>query len=128
MAWFRRDKNEDESMDPQVLLAKAQATAPAASAPLSFDKPATGFRMTIEDVFSIAGRGTVVTGRVEAGSISKGATLHLTRVGGSTRELEVTGIEMFRKIVDTATTGDNVGLLLKDVGRDDVGQGDTLSA
>jgi translation elongation factor EF-Tu-like GTPase len=123
MAWFRRNKDE-ESMDPQVLLAQANDAGP----PLSFDKPVGGFSMTVADVFSITGRGTVVTGLVETGTVGKGQRVRLTRLDGSNRDIEVSGIEMFRKIVDTATVGDNVGLLVKGVGRNDVGQGDTLSS
>jgi translation elongation factor EF-Tu-like GTPase len=125
MAWFRRDKSE--SMDPQYLLAQANAATPleeAASSPAA----TSGFHLTIEDVFTIQGRGTVVTGRVGAGSVSSGSTVHLTRTSGATRDLHVAGIEMFRKQVDTATAGDNVGLLLRGVSRDEVGAGDVLSS
>lgn len=115
MAWFRRNRDE-ENMDPQVLLAKAEAVT------------GTGFRLTVSDVFSIAGRGTVVTGLVELGSVSKGATVLLTRADGSTRDVTVKGVELFRKIVDTATQGDNVGLLLERVERSDIGAGDVLSS
>jgi translation elongation factor EF-Tu-like GTPase len=119
MGLFRR-KNAD-SMDPQYLLAQAEAAQPAAWA-------GAGFRLTVQDVFSIQGRGTVVTGRVESGTISKGATVRQTRADGSTRDVVITGIEMFRKIVDTATAGNDVGLLLRDVGRNDIAQGDVLTA
>lgn len=124
MAWFRR--KQDESMDAQVLLAQAhaaQAQGPAAPAA----GPASGFRMTVQDVFVITGRGTVVTGRIEAGSITKDATVRLTRADGTARAVRVTGIEMFRKRTDTASAGDNVGLLLDSVTRDGVAQGDLLT-
>jgi elongation factor Tu len=120
MALFRR-KNAD-SLDPHYLLAQAEAQTAQARAGSS-----TGFRLTVEDVFVITGRGTVVTGRIEAGRIAKGATVRQTRPDGTGRDLTVTGIEMFRKVADTATVGDNVGLLLRDVGREDVGRGDVLS-
>ena len=122
MALFRR-KNTD-SLDPQYLLEQARATQPDAAVWTS----GTGFRFTVEDVFSIKGRGTVVTGRVESGSLVKGATVRQTRTDGSTRDVTVIGIEMFRKTTDAANAGDNVGLLLRDLGRDDVGRGDVLSA
>jgi translation elongation factor EF-Tu-like GTPase len=132
MAWFRR--KDPDSMDPQYLLAQAQAAEPVPpaqptpGAPVASAVPTSGFRMPIEDVFVITGRGTVVTGRVEAGVIAKGSTVRLARADGSVRDVEVTGIEMFRKISDSAKAGDNVGLLLRGVGRDDVGRGDVLSA
>jgi len=118
MSWLRR--KQDESLDPQVLLAQAQVESPPQPA------TATGFRFTVEDVFSIKGRGTVVTGQVAAGQLRKGSTVRLVRANGEQRDVTVTGIEAFRKIVDIAEPGDNVGLLLRDVGREDVGRGDQL--
>jgi translation elongation factor EF-Tu-like GTPase len=129
MALFRR-KNAD-SLDPQYLLAQAEAQTTQARAQAPAAAPAgraLGFRLTVEDVFVITGRGTVVTGRIESGSITKGAAIRQTRPDGTGRDLSVTGIEMFRKVADSATAGDNVGLLLRDVGREDVGRGDVLSA
>ena len=120
MGWLRR--KPDESLDPQVLLAQANSDQPGAAT----TPAATGFRFTVEDVFTIKGRGTVVTGQVATGRLSKGATVRLARVDGTQRDLTVTGIESFRKIVDVAEPGVNVGLLLRDVGRDDVGRGDQL--
>lgn len=81
------------------------------------------FSFTVEDVFTITGRGTVVTGRVASGSISVGE--HVL-INGSI-ETEVTGIEMFRKTLDTASAGDNCGILLKGISRDQISQGDTLT-
>jgi translation elongation factor EF-Tu-like GTPase len=121
MSWFRR-KTED-SLDPQVLLAQAQQADASAGAAITFGV----FRLTVGDVFSISGRGTVVTGRVEAGTIAKGSTVRLTRRDGSAHDIEVTGVEMFRKVVDTATVGDNVGLLLRGIDKNDVGPGDVLT-
>lgn len=83
--------------------------------------------MTIEDVFSITGRGTVVTGRVSAGTVTKGMAVAVSRDGGRLGTTVVSGIEMFRKVTDTATAGDNVGLLLQDVTRDQVTRGDIMS-
>lgn len=118
MGWLRR-KAED-SMDAQMLLAQAHAADPG---------PAVtgGFRLTVEDVFSITGRGTVVTGRVVAGEVRVGSAVRLTRPDGTVRSATVDGVEMFRKTVDTARAGDNVGLLLRDLARDDIGRGDVLS-
>lgn len=86
------------------------------------------FRITVEDVFSITGRGTVVTGQIESGSVSIGDIVRLKRVDGSGRDVAVTGIEMFRKMLDTAQKGDNVGLLLRDVERNGVSRGDVLES
>jgi translation elongation factor EF-Tu-like GTPase len=83
--------------------------------------------MTVDDVFTISGRGTVVTGQVEAGTVARGGTLRLTRGDGSSHDVEVTGVEMFRKVVDSATVGDNVGLLLRGIDKNDVGPGDVLT-
>ena len=84
------------------------------------------FRITVQDVFSITGRGTVITGQIESGSITVGDTVTLRRKDGSSREVVVTGLEMFRKMLDTAKQGDNVGLLLRGIARNEVGRGDVL--
>jgi len=85
------------------------------------------FLMPVEDVFSITGRGTVGTGRVERGTIKTGDKVE--RVGiRETRETVVTGVEMFRKILDHAEAGDNVGLLLRGVEKDDLERGMVLAA
>jgi elongation factor Tu len=85
------------------------------------------FLMPVEDVFSITGRGTVGTGRVERGKIKTGDKVE--RVGiKETRETVVTGVEMFRKILDQAEAGDNVGLLLRGVEKDDLERGMVLAA
>lgn len=90
-------------------------------------KPTGGpFQMTVEDVFSIRGRGTIVTGRVASGTLRVGDEIVITR-GNKTRKTTVTGIEMFHKILDHASSGDNVGVQLKDVGSNDVQRGDVLS-
>ena len=85
------------------------------------------FLMPIEDVFSITGRGTVGTGRVERGKIKVGEKVE--RVGiRETREVVVTGVEMFRKLLDEAQAGDNVGLLLRGMEKDDLERGMVLAA
>lgn len=84
------------------------------------------FRLTVQDVFTITGRGTVVTGKVDSGSISVNDIVTLRRQDGSAREVAVAGIEMFRKLLDTAQQGDNVGLLLRGLARSEVGRGDLL--
>ena len=86
------------------------------------DKP---FLMPIEDVFSITGRGTVVTGRVEQGMLHSGDTVEIVGIR-DTQTTTVTGVEMFRKLLDEAQAGDNVGLLLRGTGKDDVERGQVV--
>ena len=87
------------------------------------DKP---FLMPIEDVFSISGRGTVVTGRVETGIIKVGEEVEIVGIT-DTRKTVVTGVEMFRKLLDQGQAGDNIGALLRGVGRDEVERGQVLA-
>jgi elongation factor Tu len=87
------------------------------------DKP---FLMAIEDVFSIKGRGTVVTGRIERGVIKVGEEVEILGFG-DTRKTTVTGVEMFRKLLDQGQAGDNVGCLLRGIEKDDVGRGQVLA-
>lgn len=84
------------------------------------------FRIVVEDVFSITGRGTVITGRIQSGCVAVGDIVTLRRLDGSAREVAVSGIEMFRKMLDRAVKGDNVGLLLRGLSKSDVGRGDVL--
>ncbi len=84
------------------------------------------FRITVQDVFTITGRGTVITGQVESGEVRVGEELRIQRVNGQVGTTVVTGIEQFRKILDYAKQGDNVGILLRDVTKQDVGKGDVL--
>jgi elongation factor Tu len=86
------------------------------------DKP---FLMPVEDVFSITGRGTVATGRVERGTVKVGDNVELVGIR-ETRTCVVTGVEMFRKLLDQAEAGDNVGLLLRGLNRTDVVRGQVL--
>ena len=86
------------------------------------DRP---FLMPIEDVFGIKGRGTVVTGRVERGTLKQGEPVEIIRFG-DIRETVATGLEMFHKILDTTTAGDAVGVLLRGVDRDEVERGQVL--
>ncbi len=88
------------------------------------DKP---FQMPIEDVFSITGRGTVVTGRVEQGTLDVGSEVEIVGIR-ETQKTTVTGVEMFRKLLDSAVAGDNVGLLLRGIGKEDVERGQVVAA
>ena len=81
------------------------------------------FHMTIEDVFTITGKGTVVTGSVDSGEIHIGDTVYINEQ----RSTEVLAIEMFRKTLEYAKAGDNCGILLKDVTKNDIHRGDHLS-
>jgi len=81
------------------------------------------FLMPIEDVFSITGRGTVVTGRIERGVITVGETVEIIGMAEEKQSSTVTGVEMFRKLLDRGEAGDNVGLLLRGTGKDDVERG-----
>ncbi|MDF0486630.1 elongation factor Tu [Sphingomonas sp. H39-1-10] len=87
------------------------------------DKP---FMMPIEDVFSISGRGTVVTGRVETGVVKVGEEVEIVGIHPSVRKTTVTGVEMFRKLLDQGQAGDNIGALIRGVGREEVERGQVL--
>jgi elongation factor Tu len=87
------------------------------------DRP---FMMAIEDVFSIKGRGTVVTGRVDRGTLKKGEEIEIVGIK-ETQKTVVTGIEMFHKELDSAQAGDNAGILLRGINRDEVERGQVLA-
>ncbi len=87
------------------------------------DKP---FLMPIEDIFTISGRGTVVTGRVERGQVKVGEEIEIVGFG-DTRKRVVTGVEMFRKLLDEGQAGDNVGILLRGTDKEDVERGMVLA-
>ncbi|GAB6934007.1 elongation factor Tu [Calditerricola satsumensis] len=88
------------------------------------DKP---FLMPIEDVFSITGRGTVATGRVERGTLKVGDEVEIVGLRDDIKKTTVTGVEMFRKVLDQAQAGDNIGALLRGVNRDEVERGQVLA-
>jgi elongation factor Tu len=89
----------------------------------AIDKP---FLMPVEDVFSISGRGTVVTGRVERGIVKVGEEVEIVGFG-DTRKTVATGVEMFRKLLDEGRAGDNIGVLLRGIGKEDVERGQVLA-
>ncbi|TDP49080.1 elongation factor Tu [Zavarzinia compransoris] len=103
------------------LMAAVDAYIPQPERPK--DRP---FLMPIEDVFSISGRGTVVTGRVERGIVKVGEETEIVGLK-ATKKTTVTGVEMFRKLLDQGEAGDNIGALLRGVGRDDVERGQVLA-
>jgi translation elongation factor EF-Tu-like GTPase len=126
MGLFRR---KAEIVDAEHLLQEAPTGTPAASRTPGTDASASAdFRLTVQEVFSIRGRGTVVTGTVESGAVSVGAAVAQTRGGLPVRIVRVSGVEMFRKKQDRAVAGDTVGLLLDAVDRGDVTSGDVLTA
>jgi elongation factor Tu len=88
------------------------------------DKP---FLMPIEDIFSITGRGTVVTGRIERGKVLVGETVDIVGIHPKTAKTVVTGVEMFRKLLDEGQAGDNVGLLLRGITKDEVERGQVIA-
>jgi elongation factor Tu len=92
------------------------------------DRPTDGdFLMSVEDVFSITGRGTVATGRVERGVVKVSDEVEIVGLANEAKKTVVTGVEMFRKLLDQAQAGDNVGLLLRGVQREDIERGQVLA-
>jgi elongation factor Tu len=115
------DKTPEIGHDAVLKLMEAVDTyLPQPERPL--DKP---FMMPIEDVFSISGRGTVVTGRVETGMVKVGEEVEIVGIN-DTRKTTVTGVEMFRKLLDSGQAGDNIGALIRGVGREEVERGQVL--
>ncbi len=93
--------------------------------PRDVDKP---FLMPVEDVFSITGRGTVATGRIESGVIHTGDEMQIIGLGAEGKKTVCTGVEMFRKILDEGQAGDNVGLLLRGIDKEEIKRGMVLGA
>lgn len=117
-----QDKTPEIGHDAVLkLMAAVDEFIPQPERPI--DKP---FLMPIEDVFSISGRGTVVTGRVETGIVKVGEEVEIVGIK-DTRKTTVTGVEMFRKLLDEGRAGDNIGALVRGVGREDVERGQVLA-
>jgi elongation factor Tu len=115
-------EGDPEQVEKIIELAAAlDSYIPQPERPL--DRP---FLMPVEDVFSITGRGTVATGRIEQGVVHTGDTVEIVGIHSQTRNTVVTGVEMFRKILDEGQAGDNVGCLLRGVGREEVERGQVL--
>ena len=110
---FGRKRTDDKSVE--TLLAQSEAASPTGR-----------FRLAVEDVFMITGRGVVVTGRVESGSTAIGRQVTLLRDGGVVATSRINGIEKFRAVTDIATAGENVGLLLDALTKDQVHRGDIV--
>ncbi len=115
------DQGAEEYKSILELLDAIDSYIPTPDRPI--DKP---FLMPIEDVFSISGRGTVVTGRVERGIVKVGEEVEIVGLG-ETRKTVATGVEMFRKLLDEGRAGDNVGVLLRGIGKEEVERGQVLA-
>jgi elongation factor Tu len=115
------DMSAEEYKSIQVLLDAVDSYIPTPERPI--EKP---FLMPIEDVFTISGRGTVVTGRVERGIVKVGEEVEIVGIR-ETRKTVATGVEMFRKLLDEGRAGDNIGVLLRGTGKDEVERGMVLA-
>ena len=114
----------DESYEEKILELMAAVDEYIPTPTRDTDKP---FMMPIEDVFSITGRGTVATGRVERGQVRVGDEVEIVGIAEETKKTVVTGVEMFRKLLDYAEAGDNVGALLRGVTRGQIQRGQVLA-
>ena len=112
--------NGDEKWSEKVMELMAAVDSWIELPPREVDKP---FLMPVEDIFSITGRGTVATGRIETGVINSGEEVDILGMGDEKLKSVVTGVEMFRKILDRGEAGDNVGLLLRGVDKADIRRG-----
>ncbi|MCS7298636.1 MAG: elongation factor Tu [Spirochaetia bacterium] len=121
---YKAMTNPDPNTDGKSILELLDALDKFIPEPVrEIDKP---FLMPVEDVFSISGRGTVVTGRVERGKITPGEEVEIVGLSYEVKKTVVTSIEMFRKELDSAIAGDNAGLLLRGIGKDEVWRGQVI--
>jgi elongation factor Tu len=118
------DKPDDATAAKPIFELMAAVDSYIPTPPRPVDKP---FLMPIEDIFSITGRGTVVTGRVERGIVKVGEEIEIVGMQEQTRKSVVTGVEMFRKLLDEGQAGDNVGCLLRGIDKDEVERGQVLA-
>ena len=117
-------EDRDEEIGKKSILELMSAVDEYIPAPArDLDKP---FLMPVEDVFSISGRGTVVTGRIEQGIVKPGEEVEIIGLS-ETQKTTVTGVEMFRKLLDSGEAGDNVGLLLRGTKKEEVERGQVLA-
>jgi elongation factor Tu len=114
----------DAEWTPKILELMAAVDDYVPEPTRDIDRP---FLMPVEDVFTITGRGTVATGRIEQGQIKTGEEIEIVGIHKETSKTVVTGVEMFRKLLDSGQAGDNVGCLLRGVKREDVERGQVLS-
>ena len=114
----------DEAYEDKIMELMAAVDEYIPTPPRDTEKP---FMMPVEDVFSITGRGTVATGRVERGVVKIGDVVDIIGIVEEPKATTVTGVEMFRKLLDYAEAGDNIGALLRGVSRDDIQRGQVLA-
>jgi len=114
----------DEAAEQQVLALMAAVDSYIPEPERVVDKP---FLMPVEDVFTITGRGTVATGRVEQGTIKVGEQVEIVGIRPKIQTTVVTGVEMFRKLLDQGQAGDNIGVLLRGTKRDEIERGQVLA-
>ena len=114
----------DEAYEDKIIELMAAVDEYIPTPPRDTEKP---FMMPVEDVFSITGRGTVATGRVERGEVTVGDTVDIIGIVEEAKSTTVTGVEMFRKLLDYAQAGDNIGALLRGVAREDIQRGQVLA-
>jgi elongation factor Tu len=114
----------DAEWTPKILELMAAVDEYVPEPPRDIDKP---FLMPVEDVFTITGRGTVATGRVEQGQIKTGEEVEIVGIHKETAKTVVTGVEMFRKLLDSGQAGDNIGALLRGVKREEIERGQVLA-
>jgi len=124
MGWWPFGRRSTEDKNVEALLAEANASSPPSpAAPPS----ASGFRLTVDDVFMITGRGVVVTGQVESGTVAVGQHVQVVRDGAVVATTQVSAIEKFRAVIETAQVGENVGLLMRGLARDQLRSGDVVT-
>jgi translation elongation factor EF-Tu-like GTPase len=130
MGWTFSRRGGPEQLDAETLIAKARAETASRAVPVARRSPigAVDFRMVVEDVFYIAGRGVVVTGRVAAGEVRVDDPILITRRGRRRHTTVVQAIEQFRKRLDQAKAGDSVGLQLAEISRREIVSGDVLTS
>jgi elongation factor Tu len=114
----------DAEWTPKILELMAAVDEYVPEPARDIDKP---FLMPVEDVFTITGRGTVATGRVEQGQVKTGEVVEIVGIHKQTAKTVVTGVEMFRKLLDSGQAGDNIGALLRGVKREDIERGQVLA-
>jgi elongation factor Tu len=114
----------DAEWTPKILELMAAVDEYVPEPARDIDKP---FLMPVEDVFTITGRGTVATGRVEQGQVKTGEEVEIVGIHKQTAKTVVTGVEMFRKLLDSGQAGDNIGALLRGVKREDIERGQVLA-
>ena len=124
---FSKKKKNDETVNQSIKIEEtAKQTTPFAES--STPNSDNNFYMIVEDVFSLKGAGTLVTGIVQGGSIQTGNTVYLLKNNGDTITTKVKGIEVLRKIVDKVEAGNSAGLLFSEIDKKDINKGDMVSA